>query len=76
MTRKIKEIQRFKAKSNDEEIYTVIIKQEFIIKDEFQERPTEVPSHKFAITSNGQSLNPIGNNKFEMGDSGIILTRI
>jgi len=72
----IKEIERFKASSDSGEIFTIIITQEFIIAEEFQSPPQEIPGLKTAKTPNGHLLNYKNDNHFEIVATGEILTKM
>lgn len=76
MDRKIiKEIERFNAKSDDGQIFTVIISQEYIVTRSLQGRSQELPGLKVAMTSDGSYLNFIDENKFEIVETGTVISK-
>ncbi len=72
----IKEIERFNASSNSGEIFTIVVTQEFIIAEEFQSPPHEIPGYKTAKTTNGHILNYKNDSQFEIVATGEILTKV
>jgi hypothetical protein len=77
MTKKIhREINRFEAASEDGDIYTVIVRQEFILAEEYEKPTEEIPGLKDLITTDGVSLHFINDNQFQIAQTGEILTKI
>ena len=71
-----KEVERFNATSEDGQMFTVIIAQEFTVTHPYEGDSKEIPGYKFAVTSDGRDLNFMAENKFEIVESGTIITKV
>lgn len=67
MNKKIeKRIDSFKTISESKKVFTILVYQEFIIIDEFQKEPEEIPGIKSLRTLDGNHVNRIDDETYEI----------
>jgi hypothetical protein len=71
-----KEIGRFKAKADDERIFTIIEYQDFTDAGTIDDPHATNPGLKRLLTSDGERVNFQADGTFQIVSSGLILCRI
>ena len=74
--KKIKLIDQFKAISETGKIFTLLVRQEFLVPDSFEGYGKEIPGFKTISTSTGQHVNRIDDAHYEIVASGIKVTKL